>query len=168
VRFFILRAHYRSPLNYSDQHLDDARQGLSRLYTALKAHDVIATAVDWSDTRAARFRDCMEDDFNTSEAVAVLFDLANEVNRSGDQAAAVLLKSLGAVIGLLQRGTDEFLKSAPVSDDWTPDRVQAEIEARAAAKKSRNYAEADRIRKALLDAGIVLEDTAKGKSWRRA
>jgi cysteinyl-tRNA synthetase len=110
----------------------------------------------------------MEDDFNTSEAVAVLFDLANEVNRSGDHAAAVLLKSLGAVIGLLQRGTDEFLKSAPVSDDWTPDRVQAEIEARAAAKKSRNYAEADRIRKALLDAGIVLEDTAKGTSWRRA
>ena len=168
VRFFILRAHYRSPLNYSDQHLDDARQGLSRLYTALKAHDVAPTAVDWSDTRAARFRDCMEDDFNTSEAVAVLFDLANEVNRSGDHAAAVLLKSLGAVIGLLQRGTDEFLKSAPVSDDWTPDRVQAEIEARAAAKKSRNYAEADRIRKALLDAGIVLEDTAKGTSWRRA
>jgi cysteinyl-tRNA synthetase len=134
----------------------------------LKAHDVTAAAVDWSDTRAARFRECMEDDFNTSEAVAVLFDLANEVNRSGDHAAAVLLKSLGAVIGLLQRRTDEFLKSAPVSDDWTPDRVQAEIDARAAAKKSKNYAEADRIRKALLDAGIVLEDTAKGTSWRRA
>ena len=168
VRFFILRAHYRSPLNYSDQHLDDARQGLMRLDPALKAHDVAATPTDWNEPRAARFRDCMDDDFNTSEALAVLFDLANEVNRSGDPAAAVLLKSLAGVIGLLQRSPDEFLKAAPAADDWSPEQVQAEINARAAAKKAKNYAESDRIRKALLDAGIVLEDNAKGTTWRRA
>ena len=168
VRFFILRAHYRSPLNYSDQHLDDARQGLTRLYTALKAHDVAPAAVDWNDPRAARFRECMEDDFNTSEALAVLFDLANEVNRSNDRAAAALLKSLAGVIGLLQRQPDAFLQAATGSDEWTPDRIQAEIDARVAAKKAKNFAEADRIRKALLDAGIVLEDSAKGTTWRRA
>ena len=168
VRFFILRAHYRSPLNYSDQHLDDARQGLTRLYTALKAHDVAPAAVDWSDPRAARFRECMEDDFNTAEAVAVLFDLANEVNRSNDRGAAVLLKSLAGVVGLLQRQPDAFLQAAPASDDWTPERIQAEIDARVAAKKAKNFAEADCIRKVLLDAGIVLEDTPKGTTWRRA
>ena len=168
VRFFILRAHYRSPLNYSDQHLDDARQGLTRLYTALKAHDVTVAPVDWQDTRAERFRACMDDDFNTPEAVAVLFELANELNRSGDPAVAVLLKSLAGLIGLAQRAPDEFLKATPVTGEWTPDRVQAEIDARAAAKKGKNYAEADRIRKALLDAGIVLEDTPGGTVWRRA
>jgi cysteinyl-tRNA synthetase len=168
VRFFILRAHYRSPLNYSDQHLDDARQGLTRLYTALKAHDVTVAPVDWQDTRAERFRACMDDDFNTPEAVAVLFELANELNRSGDPAVAVLLKSLAGLIGLAQRAPDEFLKATPVTGEWTPDRVQAEIDARAAAKKGKNYAEADRIRKALLDAGIVLEDTPAGTVWRRA
>jgi cysteinyl-tRNA synthetase len=168
VRFFILRAHYRSPLNYSDQHLDDARQGLTRLYTALKAHHVTAAPVDWAEPRAARFRACMEDDFNTPEAVAVLFELANEINRSGEPAAAVLLRSLAGVIGLLQRDPDEFLKAAPVANDWTPARIEAEIEARTAAKKAKNYAEADRIRKLLLEAGIVLEDSAKGTVWRRA
>jgi cysteinyl-tRNA synthetase len=168
VRFFILRAHYRSPLNYSDQHLDDARQGLTRLYTALKAHDVAAAVVDWNGAHAARFRECVEDDFNTPEAVAVLFDLANEVNRGGDCKAAALLKSLAAIVGLLQRSPDEFLKAAPTQGEWTAERIQAEIEARATAKSVKNFAEADRIRKSLLEAGIVLEDTAKGTSWRRA
>ncbi len=168
VRFFILRAHYRSPLNYSDQHLDDARQGLTRLYTALKSHDVTAGVVDWTDPRAARFRECMDDDFNTPEAVAVLFDLANELNRSGARDTAVLLKSLAAIIGLLERDAETFLQGVPAADGWTPARIEAEIAARVDAKKAKNYAEADRIRKTLLDAGIVLEDTAKGTSWRRA
>ena len=168
VRFFILRAHYRSPLNYSDQHLDDARQGLTRFYTALKPYDVVAGDVDWADPRAARFRACMEDDFNTPEAVAVLFDLANELNRSGVRETAVLLKSLAAIIGLLERDADAFLQGAQVADGWTPERIEAEIAARIDAKKAKNYAESDRIRKALLEAGIVLEDTAKGTTWRRA
>ena len=110
----------------------------------------------------------MDDDFNTPEAVAVLFDLANEVNRGNSRDAAVLLKSLGAVLGLLQRKPAEFLQGATAGGGWTPERIQAQIEARAAAKKAKNFAEADHIRKELEDAGIVLEDKPGGKTeWRR-
>ena len=168
VRFFILRAHYRSPLNYSDQHLDDARQALSRLYTALKAHDGAAGDIDWSNPTAARFREVMDDDFNTPEAVAILFELAAEVNRSQSRDAAALLKALASLLGLLQRPSTEFLQAAPSADAWTPERIEAEIVARAAAKKAKNYAEADRIRKDLLTAGITLEDGPKGTLWRRS
>ena len=114
VRFFIVRAHYRSPLNYSDQHLDDAKAALTRLYIALKAVPAADSAVDWNEPHAARFREAMYDDFNTSQAVAVLFELANEVNRSKSLKAAELLKSLGAVLGLLQREPSEFLQGTGV------------------------------------------------------
>ncbi|MBM3340837.1 MAG: cysteine--tRNA ligase [Betaproteobacteria bacterium] len=183
VRFFITRAHYRSPLNYSDQHLDDAKHALTRLYTALKDFDVKAGAVDWSNPHAAKFRAAMNDDFNTSEAVAVLFELANEVNKLNSAAEAQLLKSLAAVLGLLQRAPKEFFQGRLAgvnamrltsTGTLTPlqglaeTEITARITARAAAKKLKNYAEADRIRKELLEAGIVLEDTAKGTTWRRA
>ena len=114
VRFFIVRAQYRSPLNYSDQHLDDAKGALTRLYTALKAVPAEADSLDWSNAHALQFREAMDDDFNTPEAVAVLFDLASEVNRSQSVEAARLLKSLGAVLGLLQREPQAFLQ-APAS-----------------------------------------------------
>ena len=164
VRFFILRAHYRSPLNYSDAHLDDAKKALDRLYTALKAagHRE-AVAIDWSAPYAARFREAMDDDFNTPEAIAVLFELANEVNRSKSCEAATLLVSLGGVLGLLQRDPQQFLQGATSMDA----KISEQIAARNAAKLAKNYAEADRIRKALLDEGIVLEDGAQGTSWRR-
>jgi cysteinyl-tRNA synthetase len=169
VRYFIVRAHYRSPLSYSDQHLDDARSALSRLYTALKGVPAEAGAVDWSHPAAARFQAAMDDDFNTPEAVAVLFDLANELNKTRAPATATLLKSLAATLGLLQRDPDTFLKAGPTQaqGDWTPEKIEAAIAARIAAKQSKNYAESDRIRDELKAAGIVLEDSAKGTTWRR-
>jgi cysteinyl-tRNA synthetase len=159
VRFFILRAHYRSPLNYSDAHLDDAKAALTRLYTALKDSDS-ETVLDWDEPHAKRFKAAMDDDFGTPEAVAVLFELANRVN-SGEKKLAAQLKALGGVLGLLQRDPHEFL--AGKAEDWI---LQA-IADREAARQRKDYAAADRIRKELADKGIVLEDKGGKTTWRR-
>jgi cysteinyl-tRNA synthetase len=170
VRFFILRAHYRSPLNYSDAHLEDARGALSRLYTALKGLEPDEGPIDWNDPYAAKFRESMDDDFNTSEAIAVLFELAGVVNRTRSPRAAGQLKALGGVLGLLQRQAAAFLQSAPPAAGQLDNvAIEARIAARAAAKKNRDYAAADRIRAELLAQGIVLEDRPGGVTeWRRA
>ena len=165
VRFFILRAHYRSQLNYSDAHLADARGALTRLYTALKEVAPDGDALDWTEAHAVRFAETMNDDFNTPGAVAVLFDLANEVNKTRSTALARQLKSLAGLIGLLERPPQLFLQGG---DDGEDRDIQAQIDARAAAKKARNFAEADRIRADLLALGIVLEDRPGGATeWRR-
>lgn len=171
VRFFILRAHYRSPLNYSDKHLDDAKLALTRLYTALRGQSVIEAAIDWQQPQAARFKEAMDDDFNTPEAMAVLFDLANEVNKDKSLQATSLLKNLAGVLGLLQRDPDVFLQG-DVAVQLVGNEIKMDIEQlviqRSEAKKSKNFAEADRIRKELADAGIILEDTSQGTTWRKA
>jgi cysteinyl-tRNA synthetase len=165
VRFFILRAHYRTPVNYSDQNLDDAKNALTRLYTALKDFPGERVSVDWKEPHAARFKEAMDDDFGTPEAMAVLFELASKVN-SGDKTLAGQLKALGAVLGLLERDPDRFLKSRPagVSEQWIAEKIAE----REAARKRKDYAAGDRIRQELLDQGIVLEDKGGKTTWRRA
>jgi cysteinyl-tRNA synthetase len=166
VRFFILRAHYRSALNYSDVHLDDARGALKRLYTALSmVVPAPVAAIDWSQPHAQRFRAAMDEDFGTPEAVAVLFDLAGEVNRSKDAAAAGLLKALGGTLGLLQGDPQRFLQGGVDTDEAA---ILTLIEQRTSAKQSKDFAEADRIRKVLLEQGIVLKDNPAGTTWERA
>ncbi len=192
VRFFILRAHYRSPLNYSDQHLDDAKASLTRLYTALRGHEVTDCSIDWQHPQATRFKAAIDDDFNTPEAFAVLFDLA----RTKSPEAIALLKNLGGLLGLLQRDPDAFLQGKSVrfgdlalespianmtSATYDSDFVNGSISTalseaqisdfilnRAEAKKAKDFVLSDAIRKQLQDAGIILEDTPQGTTWRRA
>ncbi|HEV7616865.1 MAG TPA: cysteine--tRNA ligase [Burkholderiaceae bacterium] len=191
VRFFILRAHYRSPLNYSDAHLDDAKGALTRLYTALKDRRPDDRELDWAEPHAARFADAMNDDFNTPIAISVLFDLANEVNRTESPLLVRQLKALAATMGLLTREPRSFLQggvgsvlpmvggvigsqedgiaSATAAAGFSNIQIEEKIVARTSAKKAKNFAEADRIRNELLAGGIILEDKPGGiTEWRRA
>ena len=183
LRCFLLRSHYRSQVSFSEEHVGEARAGLPRLYTALRDAPPAAGEVDWSEPNAQRFRAAMDDDFNTAEAVGVLFALANEVNRSKSPELARQLKGLGGVLGLLQTEPAAFLQGRiegrleRTLDDVTlkaegrvgPSQEQIEIliAQRASAKRAKNFAEADRIRAELAEQGIVLEDSATGTTWRR-
>ncbi len=163
VRFFLLRTHYRTALNYSDVHLDDARTGLKRLYTALNSVAPTASApIDWAQPFAVRFKAAMDEDFGTPEAVAVLFDLATEVNRNQSTEAAGLLKSLAACLGLLQGEPKAFLQTGAVLNESA---IAERIAQRAAAKIAKDFALADAIRKELLAQGVVLKDSATGTTW---
>lgn len=168
VRFFILRAHYRSPLNYSTQHLDDAKQALARLYTALRGLTLTDIVIDWGHPTSSKFKAAMDDDFNTPEAIAALFELVNEVNKTRDTGQAALLKSLASVLGLLQRDPETFLQGDGSDDGITAEQIENMIAQRNEAKQSKNYAVADELRKNLQAQGILLEDTAQGTIWRRA
>ena len=163
LRFFLVRSHYRSELSYSWDSLADAGNTLRSFYTTLREVPPVASAIDWSNAYARRFRDAMNDDFDTPMAFAVLHELRGEVNRERSPQLAGLLKALGGTLGLLQADPEAFLKGAGVEID-----VEAMIAARSAAKNSKEYAKADGIRKELEAAGIILEDKPGGATeWRR-
>jgi cysteinyl-tRNA synthetase len=163
IRFFLVRPHYRSGLNYSDVHLDDARIALRRLYTALEGVTPLEdVAVDWTSPYAVRFKAAMDEDFGTPEAVAALFDLATEVNKTRSPGLAGLLKGLGACLGLLQADVAAYLQAGSALSDVS---IQALIAERTAAKLAKNFAEADRIRQHLAAQGIELKDSAEGTGW---
>ena len=180
VRFFILSAHYRSPLNYCDEHLEEAQTALTRLYTALRGLDLAGVdpglAGREGDRQAERFQAAMDDDFNTAEAIAVLFEMARELNRlkADDTEAArrlaARLKALAAVLGLLQSDPEAFLKGAgvPAGDRLGDAEIEDLIQRRLDARQQRDWAEADRIRDLLKAGGVVLEDGPGGTTWRRA
>ena len=197
LRFFLLRAHYRSPINYSAALLDEGREALLRLYNALgedvgEAPDALGQSpIDWSEPFAARFKVAMDDDFNTADALAVLFELATEANRSGDPVARARLRRLALVLGLLGQDPERVRRTAlrgpgrtgaagsagqgeqqdgSAGDEavgLTEARIDGLIAERAQAKKERRFADADRIRDELAVAGIILEDRADGTRWRR-
>jgi cysteinyl-tRNA synthetase len=190
VRFFILNSHYRSPLNYSDENLDEANAALTRLYTALRGLRCdlpVSEGEGRSKDFIARFEEAMNDDFNTPEAIAVLFDLAREINRGRNsnveeaETLARTLKQLGGLLGLLQTDPEEFFKSGVGAVRlgvtvgaqldamliWSDERIEQKIQERLDARKNKDWATADRIRNELKEQGIVLEDTAGGTTWRR-
>jgi cysteinyl-tRNA synthetase len=167
IRFFIARAHYRSPLNYSEEHLLEARQALSRLYTALKGAPVDACSPDWGEPSGRRFREAMDDDFNTPEAVAVLFDLANEANRARSSKAMAQLRALGGLLGFLGRESDAFLRSGGARDGLSEKEIAKLITDRNEARRAKNFRLADEIRADLLQKGVALEDGPGGTTWRR-
>jgi len=169
VRFFILKAHYRSPLNYSDIQLDDAKQGLTRLYLSIrkkiKSHK---SKIDWTNNYAIRFKAALDDDFNTPAAIAVLYELANEINKNKDNQKTELLVNLANSIGILTMNPEDFLQGVmmpSINDDGLI--IDDLIQERNLAKKNKDYDEADRIRKLLLENDILLEDTSEGTIWRQ-
>lgn len=172
VRYFILTSHYRSPLNYDDEHLDNARAALTRFYTALRG--LPESAVNNTGDYRQRFEAAMNDDFNTPVALAVLFDLVREINtlKNTDlpQAAGLgaLLKDLGSVLGILQGDAESYLRGDTEAGALDEAAIEALVQQRVTAKQNKDWATADKIRDDLKEQGILVEDGPEGSSWRRA
>jgi cysteinyl-tRNA synthetase len=164
IRFFMLRTHYRSPLNFSDDGLSDAKQGLTRLYTSIKPYNINRQVnIDWSLEYANKFKQAMNDDFNTSLAISILFEIASQINKEQNQGLAELLVALSGTIGLINKEAQDFFNA---KSQISPDLIEEQINKRKFAKQNKDFATADKIRNELLANGIVLEDKPEGTIWR--
>ncbi|WP_024850897.1 cysteine--tRNA ligase [Hydrogenovibrio kuenenii] len=168
IRYFLLASHYRSPVNYSEDNLEVAKSSVSRLYSALEGFDVEQlTTAEQNTSFETEFTSVMNDDFNTPQAMAVLFELAKEVNKTKSETLAGLLKKLANQIGLLEQDAEVFFKSQPSQSDLTDEMIQGLIDERAEARKNKDFARSDQIRDELLEQGIELLDSAQGTTWRK-
>ncbi len=174
LRYFILTSHYRSPLNYSDQHLENAKAALTTLYTALRGIEAADVKGEEEDPHVQRFHAAMQDDFNTPEALAILFDVAHAINKHRENAPdtaryhAAVLRQLAGLLGLLGRDAESFLRGGRSSGGLDDAAIEALIAQRNEARKNKDWAESDRIRDELKEKGIILEDGPEGTTWRRA
>ena len=167
LRFFILRAHYRSPLNYSNAHLDDAKNSLDNLYFTLR--DIPPQnkwLLNWNDEDALKFQNALNEDLDTSNALAVLFDLAAKVRQTRDFNLSAKLKTLANILGLLEKEPNDYFKSTPNTNKISEEYILQKIAERAAAKKQKDFKTADLIRAELLESGVILEDKPSGTQWR--
>jgi len=165
IRFFILKAHYRSPLNYSDKHLEEARQGLIRLYLAIRNITDNQKSIDWTNSYANKFKEALDDDFNSAEALSVLYELANKANKNKNNDDQNLLLRLANIIGILNQDPETFLKGQKKdSYDFNIDEL---IMKRDTSKKNKDFSGADKIRDFLESHDILLEDTSSGTIWRK-
>lgn len=165
IRFFMLRSHYRSPLNFAPLALDDAKTNLTRIYTALKPFAISqVTVIDWNDQFASKFKMAMDDDFNTALAISVLFELVVEVNKQNDKNMAQLLYNLAQILGLLSQNIEKFFQG---DSNISPQQIEVFIQQRKQARVDKDFALSDKIRADLLAQGIVLEDGANGTTWRK-
>jgi cysteinyl-tRNA synthetase len=164
VRFFILKAHYRSPLNFSQKNLDESKQAITKLYLSIRNSKANKEyKINWNLKYANDFKKALNDDFNTPDAIAVLFELALEINKNQNIEDINLLVKLGNVIGILSQDVEDFLQdNLSVEID-----VEGIIKQRDKAKAAKDYHTADKLRNDLLEKNILIEDTPSGTVWRR-
>ena len=164
IRFFILKAHYRSPLNFAQKNLDESKQAITKLYLSIRNSKVNKEyKINWNLKYAKEFKNALNDDFNTPDAIAVLFELALKINKNQNIEDINLLVKLGNVIGILSQGVEDFLQdnlSAEID-------VEGIIKQRDQAKANKDYQMADKLRNDLLEKNILIEDTPSGTVWRR-
>jgi cysteinyl-tRNA synthetase len=163
IRFFVYKSHYRSPLNYSDQNLNDAKAAVEKIYIALRPYKCIQVDLDWSKASLSKIKDALDDDFNSPKAISIIFELINQLNKGANNDLANEIYSVLKALGLMAIPQEEFFTKSSKIDH---DQIEELIQQRAQAKLQKDYQKADELRTEIDSLGVVLEDTANGTVWR--